>query len=80
MPGNEHWLTNCVQLARVNQRVKAGGECSFVGIARDNIRIQWAGRRKLVIWYPPNTKVVEADTSWDDVTITYAADPKLLKH
>jgi hypothetical protein len=79
-PGNDHWLTNCVQLARVTQRVEAGDACSFIGISRDDVRLQWIARRRLVIWYPPNTKVVKADTRWDDVTITYSADPKLLKH
>jgi hypothetical protein len=78
--GDDHWLEDCVQLIRENQRPAAGENCTFVGVSGDNLRLKWPTSRHLEVSYPPGTKVFKADAKWNDVTITYAEDPKLQKY
>ena len=80
--GDEHWLEDCVQLVpnKYDRNLKLGEHCSFIGISGDNLRMKWPTAKHLYISYPPGTKVTKADPKWNDVTITYAEDPKLQKY
>jgi hypothetical protein len=80
--GDVHWVEDCVELVivRLDQGPGDGESCSFVGITGDNLKMKWPTSRRLEITYPPGTKVIKADPKWNDVTITYAEDPKLQKY
>jgi hypothetical protein len=77
--GDGHWWDDCLELIPLNQGMNTV-ECSFVGITGDNLNRRWDTSRHLHIAYPPGTKVIKADAKWNDVTITYAEDPKLQKY
>jgi hypothetical protein len=78
--GDDRWLEDCVELVRLTLQPLRETNCSFVGITGDNLKMKWPTRRHLEITYPPSTKVVKAETKWNDVTITYAEDPRLQKY
>ena len=78
--GDDHWLEDCVQLVRLTLQAPRETTCSFVGITGDNLKMKWPTRRHLEITYPRGTTVIKADTKWNDVTITYAEDPRLQKY
>ena len=77
--GDERWLEDCLVLA---PSVGDPGpmKCAFIGITGDNLKMKWPTAKHLEITYPAGTKIIKADTKWNDVTITYAEDPKLQKY
>jgi hypothetical protein len=80
--GDEHWAEDCVRLYWLKDGGDwtTGRDCIFVGVSGDDLRMKWTGSRQLAISYPPNSTVTKADLKSNDVTITYAVDPKLQKY
>jgi len=79
--GDNRWLEDCVRLIHYkDDGTFKFGDCIFVGITGDNLRMRWSTAKHLYVSYPPGTKVTKADPKWNDVTITYAEDSKLQKY